>query len=52
MNLTKPISAMCLAIFLVSCAPINADFVCNKTATDKCLDIAEVNALTEGDSDV
>lgn len=33
--------------FLSSCAPINTQFSCNATASDRCLSIEEVDAMTQ-----
>ena len=31
---------------IVGCAPVNSEFSCNKTASDSCLTIEEVDAMT------
>ena len=35
------------ALLAVGCSPLNTQFSCNATASDRCLSIEEVNAMTE-----
>lgn len=46
------LNILLIGIFCSACAPINTEFSCNKTATDTCLSIEEVNAMTKIKGDV
>jgi conjugal transfer pilus assembly protein TraV len=37
-------------LFLAGCAPVNTQFSCNATASDRCLSIEEVDAMTQSGS--
>lgn len=43
------INLLLISIICSGCAPINTEFSCKATATDRCLSIEEVNAMSEAE---
>lgn len=46
MNRLKPVFVIAIQLLLASCATMNSDFSCKATATDSCLTIEQVDAMT------
>lgn len=46
MNHLKPIFLIATTLLISSCATMNSDFSCKATATDSCLTIEQVDAMT------
>ena len=43
----KHLFILLLLTQIMSCAPINTEFSCKKTATDNCMTIEDVHKMTE-----